>query len=268
MAAATLFLSGLLYLLTGGSFLLVAQRVLRRTASAENQLARTAHAAWWAGLGAYLLIQGSFTAIAAQYTLDDGLYRSSRLFAIPLLCVAVWGISTYLLHLYTGNRKVAAWIGLFYGLVCVLFLYSTFRVPHEPLLVENWVIGYDDSSSLSRIIYVLVGAPPIIASLAYLGLLRRVHEPVQRYRIWLGGISILAYVGGGLAARLASSDALAFLTLIPLGILAAVAAVAAQFPPLRIRSQTVDRSATGTPTQDSIRAVRKHAMDQRLRELI
>lgn len=191
------------------------------------------------------------------------------MFAIPLLCAAVWGISTYLLHLYTGDRHWPLMLAIFYTLVAGLFFFVTFGQGDRELETGTWVLGYDDSAPLYRLVYVLVGAPPLVASIAYLALTRRTQTYAQRYRILLGGASILLYVGMGLIARLAAPDFVIFLTLVPLGALAAVAAVLARYPPatwLRRLESPTDSSHVATP--ESERKIRRQALAHRLRELI
>jgi len=226
VAAPTLLIAGAVSILTGGAFAYVARAVTRRPTSEENQPARRAHGAWWLGLGSYLVIQGALTVAAGLDALSVGAYYLSRIVTIPLLCAAVWGITSYLAFLYTGNRAVVAWIGFAYVVVAAVFYYATYSV--EPALrIRSWVVELDDSGPLYRALYVVIGAPPILASIAYLSLLRRLKEPAQRRRVILVAGSILGYVGGGLAARLAASDVVIFVTLVGFGVAAAAMSLAA-----------------------------------------
>lgn len=234
VAAASLLLSGVLSILTGASFGLVARAIHRRPTTAAAVRARRAHATWWGALGAYLVLQGALTAAAAYDALGSDAYLASRALAIPLLCAATWGITSYLLYLYTGRSGSFAWVGAFYGLVALVFAYATITGPRS-LQVDEWNIGLDDSGLIYLLVYPLVGVPPIVASLAYLGLLRRIEDPAQRYRIVLTAGSILLYVGSGLAARLASTDGLFFVVLVAFGLGAAAASLAAYYPPRPVR---------------------------------
>jgi hypothetical protein len=227
VATLTLLAAGILGLATGLAFAYVAHAVTRRPASPENRPAQLGHATWWLGLGAYLVLQGGLTVLAAFDALSGDAYVASRLLAIPLLCACVWGITFYLTFLYTGRNQAGVWLGIAYALVAAVFFYATFGQGPLTMRKAQWVIEIDDSSPLYRIVYVLVGAPPILASLAYLSLLRRVRDPAQRRRILLVAGSILAYVGSGLAARLAASDLVIFVTLVLFGGGAALMSLAA-----------------------------------------
>ncbi|HEX2066348.1 MAG TPA: hypothetical protein VHI93_05995, partial [Candidatus Thermoplasmatota archaeon] len=158
--------------------------------------------------------------------------------------------------LYTGSRRGGRLLAALYVLVAAAFFHATF-VERPPLEVRPWLVGFEDSSLLYRSVYALVGLPPIVASLAYLSLLRHTQDPAQRRRVLLTSLGILAYVGGGLAARLADDDLVVFLTLVPLGLLSAAATLMAHTPP---RPRATPRPAAARAQDD--------AFAQRLRELV
>lgn len=226
----TLAAAGVVSCATGLAFAWVAFTVARRHVSPENRLGHRAHATWWAGLGAYLVLQGALTILAGFGALTRDLYAASRILAIPLLCASVWGISTYLIALYRGNTRAAMVLAVVYALISALFFWATFGQGELQLRTERWLVTLDDSSPAYRIVYLFVGLPPILASIAYLALLPRIQDPVQRRRVKLVGGAILAYVGAGLAARLAASDAVIFITLTFLGLGAAAATLLAHHP--------------------------------------
>lgn len=230
MPSPTLLTSGVVSIVAGVSFLFVARAVSQRDATGPRLLARRAHMTWWGGLALYLLTQGALTLAAAADALSAGVYVGSRVVMIPVLCAATWGIAFYLTYLYTGDARAARPLAAFYALVALVFFYATYSVP-QSLTVERWIITLDDSSTLYKLVYALVGLPPIVASVAYLLLLRRVKGLEQRYRILLAASAILLYVASGLAARLSANDAIIFATLVPLGFLAAGISLAAYYPP-------------------------------------
>jgi len=256
-----LLVAGAVSVAVGASFAAVAAAVLRRK---HGGIPLTAFAVWWAALAGYLVLQGSFTAAAGLGDLDPRAYRLSRIVTIPLLCAGVWGLTSFLLYVYTGKRRVFAVVGVLYALVAALFYYATFGQGTLGVTTQTWILSIDDSGALYRIVYGLVGVPPIAAAVAYLLLLRHVDEPMQRYRIILVAGSILAYVGSGLAARLLADDALIFVTLVLFGALAGAASVLAYFPPawvrLRLDGEGHERLRA--------RAEREKARQRRWRDLI
>lgn len=235
MSATTLAIAGAISVATGVAFALVARAVSRQGVASAHLLARRAHMTWWLALGAYLVLQGALTLAASADRLTLDMYLASRAIAIPLLCASVWGISSFMAYLYWGEPRAATGIGIFYALVAALFFYVTFGQP-QTLVVNGWVVGVQDDDALYRLVYALVGIPPILASLMYLRLMSRADAPEKRYRIALVAGSILLYVGSGLAARLSSNDVVIFVTLVLLGLGAAAASLAAFYPPRPVRA--------------------------------
>ena len=219
----------------GLSFAAVAQAVQRRPVAGGAAVALRAFALWWACMAAYLILYGTFTVMAAYGRLATDVFLSARVVTIPLLCVGVWGITSYLLYLYTGATWVFRAMAAFYTAVAALFFWASFTGSNE-MLVQRWIITADDTSAVYRAVYFLVGLPPIAAAMAYLALLRKVDERGQRYRIVLVSGSIFMWVASGLAARIAAHDAAIFVTLVLFGALAAAASLLAYYPPRRLRT--------------------------------
>lgn len=230
MPTATLLLAGIVSILTGVVFASVALAIGRRPTPREMRRANLTFGLWWGLLGAYLVVQGAVTVVAAYDALTLDAYLATRLLIIPLLAGAVGCLMHHLVYLYTGSERWSAAAGLAYAPIGGLLAYATFGTAQE-LRVSEWLVTLDDSGAPYRLAYVLVGIPPILGSLAYLALLRRVQDPLQRMRVWLVSLSIIAYVGSGLAARLAATDAVKVVTLVGLGIAAASLVLVAYHPP-------------------------------------
>ncbi|MBI4393921.1 MAG: hypothetical protein HY556_09025 [Euryarchaeota archaeon] len=230
MVVLTLAFAGALSIVTGVAFVMVGRAVHARPVSDESRLARFGAAAWWWALGAYLVLQGSVTVVAAQDALTLEMFLLSRVVANPLLCISVWGITYYLVHLFTGSKKAAIALGALYATVLGIFFISTFE-SGRTLRVDPWIVGLDPGGDLQRVVYVMVGLPPILSSIAYLSLLTQVTEPLQRYRIVLVAGTILGYIGSGLVAFLGTDDTLKFVVLVVFGMGAAAASLLAYYPP-------------------------------------
>lgn len=233
----TLALSGTLQLATAASFLVVGREYLRRPASGEGRLAILAAAVWWWSLAAYLLIQGGLTVHASVADASLAAFLVARVLTIPLLCLSVWGLTYHLVYLFTGKRWTAKLLALLYVGVAVLFYVAGFSPVPRSVTETPWLVELEGTGKgrLFVLVYALVGAPPIAASFAYLFLGFRLPDPLQRYRAILVAGSILAYIGSGLVARLASGDALKLVTLTVFGLGAGLAAIAAYRPPAIVR---------------------------------
>lgn len=241
MPATSLLVAGGMSVGVGLSFAAVARSIGRQPATGDARLALRAFATWWGALAVYLVVHGGLTAMAGFRDVPAALYLATRVLNIPALCLAIWGLTSYLLYLYVGDRRVFAVTGMFAAAVAVLFFWATFTAD-QVVHTGRWVVAGDDSGALYRLVYVALGVPPLVAALAYMGLARKVHTRAQRYRIVLVSGSILAYVGSGLAARLGTGDATVFATLVGVGALAAVAALMAYYPP-----PAVQRWLAGAP---------------------
>ena len=238
MAAVSLLLVGAVHVLTGLSFLAVGRTLSRRpTASAEARGALLAGVAWWWGIGAYLLVQAGLTFTAAAGPAPVGLFLAARVVTVPLLCLAVWGLTYHLAYLFTGRAALRIWTALLYGAVAVAFYVASLSPLPDEVRVEDWLVELEGTGegTLYRLVYLAVGLPPIGASVAYLTLAFRVREPLQRWRVLLLAGSIFAWVGGGLVARLSGGPLLKFLTLTVLGLVAAGAVLLAYHPPAAVR---------------------------------
>lgn len=250
MPTGTLIVAGGMSIGVGLSFAAVARAIGRRLGDRETRLAQMSFMAWWGGLAVYLVLHGGLTVAAAFHSVSPQVYLATRLVNIPALCVAIWGITSFLLYLYVGARQVFAASAVFIGSVAILFFWATFTGSTE-VQVRTWMVGVEDSGPAYRFVYLVLGLPPIAAALGYLGLLRRVTTRSQRYRIALVSGSILAYVGSGLAARLSAGDAAVFVTLVVVGSLAAAAALLAYHPPVPVQrwiDQTGPRPENDRPS--------------------
>lgn len=230
MPVATLALAGTVSMMTGLAYAYVARVVAQRDTSRDTRAASLSLALWWGMLGAYLLVQGALTIVASFGALTSDAYFASRILAIPLLCGGVAALVHHLTYLYTGNRKLSNALALVYVPIALLFAYATWTAPHQ-LTVSSWIVELDDSSPAYKLTYLLVGLPPIVASIAYYALLRRIQDPVRRYRVRLVSLTIAAYIGSGLVARLGASDLFKFVTLVGFGLAAAIMVLLAYRPP-------------------------------------
>lgn len=239
MVVQTLLLAGGMNAVTGIAFAFVARGIRRRRPPNDGHGAHAAWVAWWAALGAYLLIQGALTIAASFGALDPTFYLITRVAQVPLLCLSAWGLTYYLVYLYTGDARWGRRLGVGFALIAALFYYGTFAPPTPSLSNEAWILELEGVAERPaiRLVYALVGLPPIAASLAYLALVRRATSTEQRYRIVLTSGSIFAYLAGGLAAFLGTSDLLKFVALVVLGLVAAGASLAAHYPPRLVRAR-------------------------------
>lgn len=233
MPVTTLLVAGTSSIVTGLAFGYVALAIQRRLTSPDTRLANLTLSTWWGLLGIYLALHGALTVLAGYSSLSLEVYLALRIVMIPLLCGSVASLVHHLVFIYTGNPRLSKGLAAVYIPITILFAYATFASP-QTLHVSAWLVSLDDSAPAYALTYALVGIPPILASFAYLALLRSVKDPVLRMRIWLVSLTIASYIGSGLAARLSSSDGVKFVTLVGFGFAAAILVLVAYHPPPKL----------------------------------
>jgi hypothetical protein len=263
MVVATLAIAGTLHLVAAGAFLHVARTVSRRLVSPAEGPASRAFVAWWLCLGIYMTIEGALTFAAAVGFAPLGLFLAARAATIPLLCAGVWGLTHHILYLYTGRGGLGRPLAAFFGLVAATFYVAGFMPMPRSLDVEGWGVALSNTGEgvVFKLVYLAVGLPPILASIAYLSLIPRLEGPEPRYRAMLVGGGILLWVASGLVAHLGASDLAKFVTLAVFGLGAAAAVVSAYHPPASVR-QGIARPR-GASKQE-----RETELERRCRELV
>ena len=273
MASVTLLVSALAQLVAGVAYVAVARRLLGRAVQDEARLASHAFVAWWAALGAYMLLWGAFTGVAGLGLATMGISLAVRVVSVPLLMVSVAGLTFHVLYLFTGRRGLFPLVASFYGVCGAAFFALLFLEPPTDLRVGAWTVELTrpGGTPLLNRLYVAIGLPPILASVAYGTLYWRVREPMQKYRVALVAGSLFLWVGSGLAARVSPTDFLKFFTLTILGLGAALAVVLAYYPPpgLRLRLDPLDVDAWSARAARRQAAQEKRAkMEERCRALV
>lgn len=255
--APTLVAVAVVHLVTAASFAIVANTVAARSPPGEPRDAARGFALWWLGLGAYLFIEGTVALTAAFGPMPLGVYLATRTLTVPLLVGATWGLVYYLTYLYTGRSELRRPLAWFYAAVCALFYYAVVNQPHV-VDVGQWLVRLEGTGQgwAYRVVYFAVGLPAIFGSLAYAALVPRLRERAQRFRVALVSSSILAWVASGLVAQLGTSDPLKFVTIVPVGLAAALLVLLAYHPPERVQRWLATgpaREASGAPAPPSPR---------------
>lgn len=273
VASVTLAVSGLTQLVAGVAYVVVARRLASRRVEGDARLASRAFVAWWGALGAYMLLWGTLTLSAAFGYASLGLLLGLRVVSVPLLMASLGGLTYHVLYLFTGRRGLFVPVAAFYALGGLAYFALTFLEPPAEVRVGAWTVEptRPGGTPLLNRLYVALGLPPILASLAYGALYARVREPMQKYRVALVAGSLFLWVGSGLAARVAAGDFAKFFTLTVMGLAAALAVVLAYYPPpgLRLRLDPLDVDAWSARHRKRKEAEERRAeMEERCRALV
>ncbi len=183
---------------------------------------------WWWALAAYLASQGTLYVAASAGAAPFGAFLAARLLAAPLLTAAAGGLTYYLVVLFTG-RSGARWpVALLYGACAIAYAALVIARGPAGVSVGRWTadLAYARAAPplVQELLYLAIGLPPILGSLAYGSLAFRLRDPTRRYRAGLVSASILAWVGSGLAAHLGADETAQLATLVGAGSAAALGA--------------------------------------------
>jgi hypothetical protein len=202
----TQLLNQLLVIFTGALCLFIAVQLGKRKLDNEgDRLAWLAFRIWWIGLGLTTAF-GAVRVLMVVANIDSlDAYVWQGLLNTLVLCVALWGLLFYLLYLYTGNRRWALPLGIFYVLFYTgLVIYSFFVLKPQGVVLEGGVAtvqyAVEPALAYSFVLITLVIAPQILATLAYFSLYFRLQDRAQKYRVLLVSISILVWFGSPVLA--------------------------------------------------------------------
>jgi len=194
----TLFINSLIGCAAAAIYAYIANRLGRRQIRfTEARLAWTFFVVWWYALAAATLSTAVISLVAAFGVLTLPLYLTITYVNLPAACVALFGLTYYLLYLFTGSRKLLLPLAVFYSLFYTLVMYAI--NVHNPvgIRLERWQIAVQyeiaPAGPLLGLLIVLLLFPQIIGSLAYFSLYFRVEGTTQKYRILLVSWGIIIW---------------------------------------------------------------------------
>jgi hypothetical protein len=194
----TLVASALVSIFAAGAYGYVAIRLYQRAVSPGSKLALAQFSLWWGGLGASSAFGALEALLAFGGLLTLPLAIAFSLFVVLIDVIFLWGLTGFLTYVYTGRYYLVP-LSAFYALFYFAALY--YEILGAPYAVA---VQAGSPTLLAHTVHnpVLIGfvllgllVPEIAAAILYLTLLRRTHDPAQRYRIVLVGSSILLWFG-------------------------------------------------------------------------
>lgn len=189
----------------------VAWTISRREVSERARLPNQAFSVWWWGL-AVLTGAGVLRSVGLWFRNPSlPTYMAYLHFVLLLIMIAFAGMLYYFLYLWSGRSNLWVPISTFYFGLYIFFVYYIHLQEPTGLDAEGSLQYANDLSDSiwGSVVSVAWLLPPILGAGLYLGLLRRVHEPLLRFRIGLVATSIIVWfmfsIGGTLSG--ASTDA-------------------------------------------------------------
>jgi hypothetical protein len=217
-------------------------RFSHRVVSPENRLPVLQFSLFWLGLAAVTLIEAVEDGVAAFVTPSLPLAVTLYYVEILVLCVVLWGLVGYLIHLYTGRGYLVPLSGMYVLLYVLLVYFITASGPTAVTVTQGAVTlryATQVGGPILGVLVLILVVPELLASILYFTLFFRTKDRTARYRIALVSWSLLAFFGldfVGVAARLGGGIAAVALGAV-LDIIPALVILIAYFPPRVVRER-------------------------------
>ncbi len=197
-----------LVILTGLLCLYFAYKLGSRELKNESdRLAWQALRVWWFFLGLSTLVTPVRTLLVNANVQDLNIYLWLGLANTAALCAALWGLLFYLIYLYTGNRKWALPLGVFYLLFFLgLVYYSIFVMQPTGVTMANGTATLTYANQASPLFGIatilLLLAPQILAALFYFSLFFRLKDRAPKMRVLLVSVPLVIWFASPLIGLL------------------------------------------------------------------
>ncbi|UYN90171.1 MAG: hypothetical protein KIT08_02775 [Anaerolineales bacterium] len=168
----------------------------------EDQRAWKAFRTWWMGMG----INSTINALSVL-AFNTGiqylpLFILFSVTATLAAASALWGLLTYLLYVYTGNNR-SRLVGSFYVAFALFVFVSIYVFSPAGVAMDGFQVAMQYNNppqGAPAFIYavafiLLLGLPPVIASIGMFLLYRRVNENSAKYRAGLVSLGIFMLFG-------------------------------------------------------------------------
>lgn len=207
---ARLLVGALADLFVAGVFATVGYRLSRRSVAPEAKRAARGFNLWWAGIALVWTIDAArgfaiAGGVSPQSAAWDAFLLGQYAFII-VLCVALTGLLTYLLFVFTG-RDLYVPLAAFYGAYVIVALLAMTTAQPSDIRIGTWathvVYANDLAPATEATFFLFLLVPQLGGAAAYLSLARRTTERERKFRILVVGTSLLVWIGVNLAADLA-----------------------------------------------------------------
>lgn len=156
-------------------------------------------ALFWLGVGAYGAAEVVWAATALAGF--SGFHFGVVILNVKLVSISVgfFGLVAYLLYIYSGRKWFLWGLAAAYAfLYLVLQHFYTWKGPVGQS-VGVWGMRLDyavqDPGAYWTLVVVLLFVPPMLAAVAYAGLLRVARQPASRYRVVVTSVAFLLFFG-------------------------------------------------------------------------
>ena len=197
MPEPTLVAGGLMTLLEGAGYLVVAALLAARSVSPDLRLGSRLFQGWWAGIGANKVLAG-LVGLGATFGLVDGpAYVAVLHLNLVLLVASLWCLTAYFAFLYTGTTRGFGALAATCALYLLFPIYNLTAAGPTGFGLGRWRTYHTvETPSPAWRSLVLLATMVVLAAgpaIAHLRLLLRLEDPAQRYRVALVSFGIVLW---------------------------------------------------------------------------
>jgi hypothetical protein len=191
-----------IYLISGGLYAFIGFSLGRKTFSdAADAGAWRAFRYWWFGMAVNTVLNAVAILTLAAGVTALPLFVFFSVTSTLAASLALWGLLTYLLYVYTGNR--ARWLSYFYIAFALFLFYSIYSFQPTGVTMGAWQtsIQYAHAPTgafgfaYAVFFLLLIALPPVIGSIGMFTLYFRIKERSAKYRALLVPLGIFALFG-------------------------------------------------------------------------
>lgn len=250
-----LLLSAAVALVAAAAFVHVGRRIVAREPPAEHRTALHAFAAWWWGNATFALLVGFLLNVLAAFEWTPlRLFVVVRGVAVVVLLGSYCALTYYLAFVLTGRRAaLPSSIALYLGIYAfMLYVFGPLRPVGVDVGPWETTLRYDPppDPAAFALLLVMFSLPQVLGALAYLSLVRRLHDPSARYRVVMVSAGLMCWFVSLFASNLLGDPTLQFVARPGMGLLTALVVLWAYEPPRWARERLgVSRFGADAPSR-------------------
>ncbi len=173
-------------------------------ADPDSARAWTGFRTWWYGMAANNVVTFFAILLFVAGVTNLSLHVAFKILNIVLPSLALWGLLSYLVYVFTGSQRARTVLTVFYVAFAVALVFGIIALQPISVRQEAWsielnnaVVATDLGTGAAIAIFLSfilsIALPPVIAAIGFFMLFFRVKERSQKYRSIMvpAGIMIL-----------------------------------------------------------------------------
>jgi hypothetical protein len=194
-----------LYLVSAMLYAFIGMRLSQKTfPDTDSARAWNGFRIWWYGMAVNSAINFLSVLLFAMGITDLTVHLILKVANIIVPSLALWGLLSYLLYVFTGSQRSNLVLTIFYVLFAVALMYGTFALQPTGVRMDEWNTGLVNAVDVATLgpgaglviflsFILAIALPPFLAAIALFTLFFRLKERSQKYRSVMvpAGIMIL-----------------------------------------------------------------------------